>query len=281
MSFGGRDLTVKAGGQAILDGVTLELGAGEVVAIVGPNGAGKSTLLRALSGEASLFAGGVMLNGRKLNAWSADECALQRAVLPQSPSLAFPFRVCDVVELGRYPHRGWASAEDHRAAIAGAMEAADVSDLALRDCRTLSGGELHRVHFARALAQVWAPLADGRSRYLLLDEPTSSLDLSHQGLVLARSAAFARAGCGVLAILHGLNLAAAFADRVVVMDNGRIVAEGKPADVLTVELIRAVWHVESHIIPGGQNGPLAIIVRHEQPAPAGVDARGSLLRAAE
>ena len=279
MSFGGCDLTVKAGGRAILDGVALELSAGEVVAVVGPNGAGKSTLLRVLSGEASLASGCVALNGRKLGAWSADDCARQRAVLPQSPSLAFPFRVCDVVELGRYPHRGQASVAEHHAAILGTMEAADVQHLALRDCRTLSGGELHRVHFARALAQVWAPLSDGRSRYLLLDEPTSSLDLSHQGLVLSRAAAFARAGCGVLTILHDLNLVAAFADRIVVMDRGRVVAEGSPAQVLTVALIDAVWGVRCQIVPAGNGEPLTVVIRHAS-APRAVRPESSL-RAAE
>ena len=281
MSFGGRDLTVKAGGRAILDRAALELAEGEVVAVVGPNGAGKSTLLRALSGDAALASGHVVLNGRKLGAWSADDCARQRAVLPQSPSLAFPFRVCDVVELGRYPLRGQASVADHRVAIVGAMEAADVQHLALRDCRTLSGGELHRVHFARALAQVWAPLSDGRPRYLLLDEPTSSLDLSHQGLVLSRAAAFARAGCGVLAILHDLNLAAAFADRIVVLDRGRAVADGSPAQVLTVELIDKVWGVRSQIVPAGNDQPLSVVIQHGRVATPRAARSEPSLRAAE
>jgi iron complex transport system ATP-binding protein len=259
MTLAGKNLTVKAGGRVILDDVSLELAAGELTIVVGPNGAGKSTLLRSLSGEAKLAAGNVDLNGRKLNAWNADSQALQRAVLPQSPTLAFPFRVCDVVELGRYPHRGLATAHDHRAAIDGAMIAADVTHLALRDCRTLSGGELHRVHFARALAQVWTPLTDGRTRHLLLDEPTSSLDLSHQGMVLARARSFAKEGGAVLAILHDLNLAAAFADRIIVMHKARVAAEGKPAEVLTVDLLRTVWGVEAKVIAGD---PPTIVVKH-------------------
>jgi iron complex transport system ATP-binding protein len=277
MTLAGKNLTVKAGGRAILDDVSLELAAGELAVIVGPNGAGKSTLLRSLSGEAKLATGSVSLNGRKLNAWNTDAQALQRAVLPQSPTLAFPFRVCDVVELGRYPHRGLANPQDHRAAIDGAMAAADVTHLALRDCRTLSGGELHRVHFARALAQVWSPLADGRTRHLLLDEPTSSLDLSHQGMVLARAKTFANEGGAVLAILHDLNLAAAFADRILVMHNARIAAEGKPADVLTVDLLRKVWGVEGKVVGGDRGEPLTIIVKHNSASPE----RTAHLRAAE
>jgi heme transport system ATP-binding protein len=277
MTLVGRDLTVKAGGRTILDGVAFDLAPRSIVAVVGPNGAGKSTLLRALTGEAAITAGTITLNGRRLAAWNADERAIQRAVLPQSPTLAFPFRACDVVELGRYPHRGRAAIEEHRAAIAGAMEAADVVDLAMRDCRTLSGGELHRVHFARALAQVWAPLADGRTRHLLLDEPTASLDLAHQNLVLSRAAAFARDGGAVLAILHDLNLAAAFADQIVVIDKGRVAAAGRPKDVLTSELLRTVWRVEARIENGRPDEPLTVVVKHNDGTPA----RGAVLRAAE
>jgi iron complex transport system ATP-binding protein len=261
MTLSGRNLTVRAGGRIILDDVSLTLGGGEVVAVVGPNGAGKSTLLKALTGEARLINGTVTLNGRRLSEWSADEQAEQRAVLPQSPSIAFPFRVCDVVELGRYPHRAKASSEDHRHAIGGAMHATDVHDLALRDCRTLSGGELHRVHFARALAQVWAP-RPGLTRFLLLDEPTASLDLAHQGMVLSCARVFAQAKGGVLAILHDLNLAAAFADRIVVMDKGRIVAEGPPDAVLDEALLRSVWRVECQVMPQAA-GRKAIMVVHD------------------
>lgn len=262
MTLSGTKLTVRAGGRAILDGASLALNAGELAVIVGPNGAGKSTLLRGLAGDRRLSAGDVAMNGRRLAAWDAGALALQRAVLPQTPTLAFPFRVCDVVELGRYPHRGLASLEENNAAIEGAMRASDVAHLALRDCRTLSGGELHRVHFARALAQVWRPLSDGRTRHLLLDEPTASLDLAHQSLVLSHARTFARDGGAVLAILHDLNLAAAFADRLIVLHNGRIAAEGAPASVLTTELIRAVWGVQVRVLAD----PLTVIVDHHPPA---------------
>jgi iron complex transport system ATP-binding protein len=153
------------------------------------------------------------------------------------------------------------------------MRAADVTHLAQRDCRTLSGGELHRVHFARALAQVWHPLSDGSMRHLLLDEPTASLDLPHQGLVLTHARTFAREGGAVLAILHDLNLAAAFADRLIVLAQGRVAAEGSPAAVLTAELIRTVWGVEARVV----GDPLTVIVDHRPPV-ASVTQR---MRAAE
>jgi iron complex transport system ATP-binding protein len=266
MSLNGRDLSVRAGGKLILERASLELTAGEMVAIVGPNGAGKSTLLKVLSGEQQQSQGAVTLNGRPLARWSSEEIALQRAVLPQSPGLAFPFRAWDVVELGRYPHRGRATAAEHHLAIIGAMEAADVVQFAERDCRTLSGGELHRTHFARALAQIWAPLLDGRERFLLLDEPTSALDLSHQQAILARAHSVARDGAGVLVVLHDLNLAAAFADRVVVMDKGKIVADGGVSETLTASLIQTVWGVECEITRDPASGRPRIFVRQQLPA---------------
>jgi iron complex transport system ATP-binding protein len=154
--------------------------------------------------------------------------------------------------------------EEHRAAIDGAMRAADVAHLAQRDCRTLSGGELHRVHLARTLAQVWRPLGDGRTRFLLLDEPTAALDLAHQSLVLRHAQAFARDGGGVLAILHDLNLAAAFADRLIVLNDGRIAAQGSPASILTADLIRSVWHVDVRV----SGDPPTVIVEHRPQAAA-------------
>lgn len=258
MTLTGKNLTVRAGGRAILDRVSFALGAGELAVIVGPNGAGKSTMLRSLAGDLRPHAGDVAVNGRALGSWNADALALQRAVLPQNPTLAFPFRVCDVVELGRYPHRGLASAQEHRVAVDGAMRAADVTHLAQRDCRTLSGGELHRVHYARALAQIWHPRPDGSTRYLLLDEPTAALDLAHQSLVLSYAKTFSQQGGAVLAILHDLNLAAAFADRLIVLSEGRIAAEGTATTVLTAELIRAVWHVDARVF----GDPPTVIVEH-------------------
>jgi iron complex transport system ATP-binding protein len=261
MSLTASDLSVRAGGKLILERASLELMPGEIVAVVGPNGAGKSTLLKAMAGETASLSGAVTLNGRVLARWGSEETALQRAVLPQSPGLAFPFRVWDVVELGRYPHRGRATAGEHRAAIVGAMEAADVTQFAERDCRTLSGGELHRTHFARTLAQIWAPLADGRTRFLLLDEPTAALDLSHQHGLLSRAQNVAREGAGVLVVLHDLNLAAAFADRVAVMNKGRVVAVGAPAETLTAQQIQAVWGVESEITRDPASGRPRIYIR--------------------
>jgi iron complex transport system ATP-binding protein len=233
------DLRVTLGGRAVLDGVSLAVRPGEVLAVLGPNGAGKSTLLRAFSGLLRPQTGAVSLDGRALRDWTPRELARRRAVLPQEAQLAFPFRVHEVVMLGRTPHAGACRPSDHLRAIDAAMRAADIAVLADRPYPTLSGGERQRVQLARALAQIWrpdgpyAPASPG-ARYLLLDEPTNNLDLRHQDEVLATARRLAADGVGVLAILHDINLAAAFADRICLLKQGRIVAEG-PAMAIIAE----------------------------------------------
>ncbi len=254
MSLSASGIVVAAGRRRILDAVDIDVVPGTVTAIVGPNGAGKSTLLKVLSGDLAPETGAVTLNGQPLSAWSMEERALQRAVLPQSPELAFSFRAWDVVELGRHPHRGRAGSGADRAAILGAMDATETAPFAARDCRTLSGGEMHRTHYARTLAQLWEPLADGRARFLLLDEPTSSLDLFHQHAILARARTIAQAGAGVLAVLHDLNLAAAYADTIVILAQGRIEAAGSAHEVLTQERIARVWRVDCEVAQTAQGG---------------------------
>ncbi len=256
----GRNLTVVAGGRAILDAIDIDVAPGELTAVVGPNGAGKSTLLKTLAGDLIPRSGEVMLNGRPLAAWSQEERALQRAVLPQAPELAFAFRARDVVELGRYPHRKRATPGQDRDAIGGAMHATETSFLAGRDCKTLSGGEMHRTHYARVLAQIWSPLSEDRARVLLLDEPTASLDLFHQHAILAKARDIARQGAAVLAVLHDLNLAAAYADRMVVLADGRVEAAGVPRDVLTEGRVARVWRVDCSIA-ADEDGIVQVQVR--------------------
>jgi len=231
---------VRIGAKELLAGVSLELRAGELVAVVGPNGAGKSTLRRVLCGDAEPGDGAVWMNGRPLAAWSLIERARVRAVLPQDSTLNFPFTAFEVVLMGRTPHvRGAESAHDYEIARA-ALAATEAGHLTERLYPTLSGGERQRVQLARVLAQIWEPPADG-ARYLLLDEPTSNLDLAHQHSTLAIARRFARAGVGVLVIVHDLNLAAQYADRILMLKDGRVVAAGPPAEVLTQAAIRATF----------------------------------------
>ncbi|WP_332778458.1 heme ABC transporter ATP-binding protein [Polaromonas sp.] len=274
---------VEVPGKALLQAASAHFAAGQVTAILGPNGAGKSTLMSVLTGQRPSDSGHVYLAGQSLAAYAQGDLARFRASVAQEMQVAFEFTVREVVELGRYPHRRQPS--PHEAVIAlQAMQATAVDHLQNRALNTLSGGEKARVHLARALAQVWEPVAlqankpacaaQGRPkqaqpprgaesytpvserggqlpRWLLLDEPTAALDLQHQHrmLQLARSWA-CKQGVGVVAVLHDLNLALRYADRCVVLQGGQVVASGATAEVLTPACIQQVWRVLAHPVPG-------------------------------
>ncbi|WP_224244582.1 heme ABC transporter ATP-binding protein [Hyalangium gracile] len=258
MSLIAREIDVWRGRRRILGQVSLEVHPGEFLAVVGPNGAGKSTLLGALAGEHPCRMGEVLMEGIPLSRWKPRDRARQLGVLPQESSLVFGFTALEVVLLGRTPHgRGRENKEDVRIALS-ALAATGTRHLAARPYPTLSGGERQRIHLARVLAQLWEPPARGY-RYLLLDEPTSSLDLAHQNLVLAQAVRFARQGGAVLAILHDLNLAARHAHRVAVLDSGRVVALGLPAQVLQPELIASTFGIAVEVIERpGSSAPLIV-----------------------
>lgn len=228
-------------GKHLLSNANLRLNSGEFIAIVGPNGAGKTSLLRVLSGEQAPDTGTVQLDGTDLHRWFPRLLARRRAVLPQETLLDFPLTALEVVLMGRMPHGR--SARDRQFAME-TLHQADAAHLAHRIYPTLSGGERQRVQLARVLCQLRDDSAAGPG-YLLLDEPTAALDLAHQHALLRAVRDLVRSGCGALAILHDLNLAAQFADRIVVMDTGRIVAEGDPETILHPTLIREVYHVDS------------------------------------
>ncbi|AEF99391.1 heme ABC transporter ATP-binding protein [Methylomonas methanica] len=234
-------ISLQIGAKVLLDDVSLTLSPGEVLAVAGPNGAGKSSLLRCLSGELSPQSGTLSMNGRSLPSWDAGQVARMRGVLPQSSALSFHFNTREVVLMGRNPHRKTHSHTQNLAITAQALALTDTTHLAERIYTTLSGGERQRVQLARVLAQIWEPCGEWH-RYLLLDEPTSALDLAHQHAVLAIARHFADTqNTGVLAILHDLNLAALYADRIAVLQHGRLAAAGTPPQVLTDKLIRRIF----------------------------------------
>lgn len=226
-----RDLSYAVNGLELVAGVDLEVHSGEVVAVVGPNGSGKTTLLRLMSGELEPASGSVEIAGRDLAATQPGELARERAVLPQHNLLQFAFRCLEVVMMGRYPHAG--GEDEDLAVVERVMAEADVGHLRARLYPTLSGGEQTRVSLARVLAQE-TPL-------ILLDEPTGSLDLRHQELVMATLKGLAAAGAAVLAVLHDMNLAARHADRIVLLEAGAVRASGSPAVVLEAEVIESVY----------------------------------------
>jgi heme transport system ATP-binding protein len=248
-----RDLAYVVNGSTLVAGVSIDVIPGRVTVLIGPNGAGKSTLLRILAGELKPTRGSVQLDARELGSFSAAQLARRRAVVAQSSVLAFPFTVLEVALLGvSVPGFGTAPVQATAAALA-ALDAVGLRGLADRLYVHLSGGERQRVHIARALSQLsFAAERAGETRCFLLDEPTASLDLAHQSLVLAAIRAQALQAMAVVAVFHDLNLAATLADDLVLLKGGRVMASGEPAAVLTDKLLSAAYgcQVRTNKTPG-------------------------------
>jgi len=238
----------------VLDGVSLAVGAGEIVGVIGPNGSGKTTLVRLLAGVLRPQAGHVTLGGTRLDALARRDVARRLAVVPQDSALEFPFTALEVVLMGRAPHLpplAFPRARDlaiARAAMAR-LEIGAVEDRALLQ---LSGGERQRVLLARALTQ--------EPRVLLLDEPTTHLDLRHQTGIYDTVRGLARAGgVAVLSVLHDLNLAALYCDRLVLLAGGRVLAAGAPAEVLVAPLLAEAYGVSVHVGTNAATGTTIVL----------------------
>lgn len=230
------NLSATLGGRMVVQSVSLTVCAGEVIALVGPNGAGKSTLLNLLAGDLLPTTGWITLDGQPLAALSARKQAQHRAVLRQQIGLGFAFTALEVALMGRHPHlRGRAEGPDDLALARDALARTEMLAHADRIVPTLSGGEQARVHLARVLTQQ-APL-------LLLDEPTAALDLRHQHTALQLARTTADAGGAAIIVLHDLNLAALYADRIGLMHEGRLLALDAPWEVLRADELSAVYHV--------------------------------------
>lgn len=236
-----RNLHVRLGARVVLAGIDVAVEPGTFTITVGPNGAGKTTLLRALAGLLAPHRGAVMLDRCPLTALSASERARTMAYLPQGGGIGWPIPVASVVALGRMPHgeRSDALPDAGRRAVAAAIEAVGLHGFETRPATELSGGERARVLLARALATE-API-------LLADEPVAALDPRHQLLVLEVLRSRARAGAAVVAVMHDLPLAARFADRVLLIREGRLVADGTSRDVLTAAELAASFGIEATV----------------------------------
>ncbi len=257
-----RDVRVHVEGHELLAGVSLAVGRSELVGVIGPNGAGKTTLLRAITARVACTSGAVSLDGAVLDRRGNRERARSIAVVEQLPEAPPTMRVADLVMLGRFPHLGLLRRESaHDVAVADeAMRRAGCATLATRLVGTLSGGERRRAFIARALAQ--------EPRLLLLDEPTAGLDASAQGEIFEVVRAVADAGAGVLAVVHDLTLAAAWCDRLVLLDHGTVVATGAPREVVTAEHLARVYGPHVAVLAHPDSGLPLVVPRG--PAPTGV-----------
>jgi iron complex transport system ATP-binding protein len=234
-------------GKILLHEATLACRPGEVTVLLGPNGAGKTTLLRLLAGLYAPTAGRVQLDGQDLHRLDRRTLARARAVLSQEIHLAFPMTVEDVVLMGRYPHYGYSTPAHDQRIARQALATLGLTAFAARDYATLSGGEAQKVQMARVLAQIWeAPTAG--SRVLLLDEPVASLDIQYQHQLLQVARQLAREQAVVVTILHDINLALTYADRLVLLKNGRIYRILEQPAMPTDELLQEVFEVDLRVI---------------------------------
>ena len=245
-------VSAQVGGRTLLSAIDFEVGPGEVVGLVGRNGVGKTTLLRIASAALAPGSGQVWLGPDRVTQITRRALARRIALVPQDLHVPFPFRVGELVLMGRAPHRpliGLESEEDVERTLA-ALARLGIAHLADRQITTLSGGERQLVLFARALVQ--------EPHVLLLDEPTAFLDLKHRVEVLREVRSFARTGGGALVVSHDLSLAARSCDRVVLLGEGGIVAEGPPIDVLTPDNLRVAFEIEASCFPG-PDGSLVVV----------------------
>ena len=243
MSLNLKSVSLKLDNRQILKDVSLEINEGEIVSVIGPNGAGKSTLLNVLTGDITPDSGDTIYDNRQLNKISIQERAFTRSVMSQMQTLVFNFNVKDVVEMGWLQRGNSDFSSNFSIAFEAVTKECNVQNLVHRKFNSLSGGEQRRVHFARTLLQLWRPSQSSDPRYLLLDEPTANLDLSSEMLLMNILKARASSNVGILVILHDLNLASHFADKIAIMKDGEIKAFGKPEEIMMDDFLTSIYEV--------------------------------------
>ena len=243
MSLSLKSVSLKLDNRQILKDVSLEINEGDIVSVIGPNGAGKSTLLNVLTGDISPDSGDIIYDNKQLNKISIQERAFTRSVMSQMQTLVFNFNVKDVVEMGWLQRGNSDFSSNFTMAFEAVTSECNVHNLVHRKFNSLSGGEQRRVHFARTLLQLWRPSQSNDPRYLLLDEPTANLDLSSEMLLMNILKARASSNVGILVILHDLNLASHFADKIAIMKGGEIKAFGKPEEIMTDDFLTSIYEV--------------------------------------
>ena len=251
----GSNITFRVGAKVLISEISASFAPGGLHLIVGPNGAGKSTLVKVLARLLRPQEGKVEYEGADVSGASEAELAKRRAVLSQAIEIAFPLTVREVVMMGRYPHFSGRPGPADERIVDEVMDHFDVVEFKQRYYQTLSGGERQRVNFARVLAQLWRDDAVDSCRYLFLDEPLTFLDIRHQIDFMKRIRSFtAGADVVTVGVVHDLNLAARFADQILVLNGGRLVANGTPSEVLTTERIEQVFGVEPTMVQTADSG---------------------------
>ncbi len=241
------NISYRIGKKQILKGISVDFKPGEFSMIVGPNGSGKSTFLRIFSGEINHFDGEVLYAGNSIHTIKKEKLAMHRAVMSQQTELGFPLTVEEVVMMGRYPHFTFNPSKKDFGICEAVMERMNLRAFTGRDYTTLSGGEKQRVQYARVLAQVWETPVDGY-RYLFLDEPLNNLDIAYQQDFLQLANDLKNDKTILVAVMHDINLATQYADKILFFKDGELAAAGSPKDLVTEELIQSVFNVKTTII---------------------------------
>ncbi len=253
-----QNVSFRIGKRLILDTVSTSFLPGNVSMIIGPNGSGKSTLLKIISNELKRYSGSISYGGKILTAGQHSSLAKRRAVLAQHSELSFPLTVEEVVMMGRYPHFKVQPTAHDQLVVNQVLEELNMTRLRFQNYLTLSGGEKQKTHFARALAQIREVPVEG-CRYLLLDEPIASLDLNYQHEFLRMARLLASDNIVVVAVIHDLNLALQYADHIVALHHGKVIADNKPQQVITPSLIDSMYGLKSRILHT-DNLPFPILV---------------------
>ena len=257
-----QNIQYSIGKKRILNNVSTEWLPGSVTVLLGPNGSGKSTLLKIASGITKGYSGTALLDGIDLLSASPSVLAIKRAVMRQQSALSFPLLVEEVVMMGRYPHFTLQPTKKDLDTCAAIVTMLGLTPLLQRNYLTLSGGEQQRVQFARVLAQVWDKPA-AANRYLFLDEPTSSLDIRYQHAFLQLASTMAHQGFTVVAVLHDINLALQYADYVLLLKDGAVLRQGKPADIIDASVLQEVFGIRAALVRYGDNRMPMVVYQQE------------------
>jgi iron complex transport system ATP-binding protein len=253
-----KNISYHIGKTSILQNVSADFLPGEFAMILGPNGSGKSTFLKIFSGEINKFEGAVYYSGSNIHSIKKETLATYRAVMSQQPELSFPLTVEEVVMMGRYPHFTFSPVKKDIEICREALALMHLCDFKERNYTTLSGGEKQRVQYARVLAQIWEPPVSGL-RYLFLDEPLNNLDIKYQQNFLKTACSFKNSQTVLVAVMHDINLATQYADKLIFFKQGKIRAQGTPQTVITEALVKEIFEVDVTVVKSpGTETPLLL-----------------------